>query len=121
MEALKQLEPVCNWDSDRHEYGVYVLQFYVGSAVTTIRVSFLDSTGDDLVITNMATIPEDWRGKGLGSRALKKLLDWAHDNKYTKIRAVQVQDGRPAAFWTTNGFVPLNNRTGDFVYQPEET
>lgn len=96
----------------------YILTFSFKNAVTTIRIVFKDSSGADMVITNMTTLPEKEIGEGYGSIALNVLVQWAFDNNLDDIRAVQVQ-GKSEGFWVKNKFTRVGNITNDFLYRRE--
>ncbi len=96
----------------------YIIQFASSDAKTTIRVLFNDYTGDDLVITNMTTWPQDERGKGFGTKAIQYVLQWAQENGLNNIRATQVLEGSEN-FWMINGFDKMegDNISNDFIYK----
>lgn len=100
--------------------GAYKIQFSFdeGKATTTVRILFHDATGSDIVITNMTTMPEEQKGKGFGSEAIRNILNWAHDNNLKEIRASQVQSHNES-FWIKNGFVKDKgpNQSSDFIYE----
>ncbi len=96
----------------------YILTFSFENAVTTIRIVLKDSSGADMVITNMTTLPIQETGKGYGSVALSILLEWALNNNLNDIRAVQVQ-GESEGFWVKNKFASVGNFTNDFLHRKE--
>lgn len=118
MDILDGLRPHCSITKDRFGglENAHILTFPFGEAVTTIRIVLHDSSGADLAITNMTTLPSTEKRKGHGSHAIEILLRWAVENKMTHIRAVQVEQGNEP-FWTKNSFVGLRNQTNDFLYQ----
>lgn len=108
-------------EADKHEREAYKLTFVCGSAITTIRVLLQDYSGADLVITNMTTLPHSMKSRGFGTRALQTLLEWATEEGFTDIRAVQVQS-LSETFWSKNGFTkcPEPNPCNDFKYNDRQ-
>lgn len=98
--------------------GAYIIQFPFKNSITTIRIVFAESSGADLVITNMTTLPEEKKGQGFGSKAIQQLLLWAKENNLINIRAVQIEKHNES-FWEKNGFVKDTelNQSNDFIYQ----
>ena len=93
--------------------------FQQEEATVNIFLSLKDwQTDSDVVITNMTTLPEAKQGEGLGSKALKSVLEWAAENQF-EVRATQVSDPRSEKFWSDNGFAATEgpNPTGDFIYE----
>jgi predicted GNAT family N-acyltransferase len=102
---------------DRFNRDAQIVQFnFEQNTVVTIRLLFHDQTNSDVVITNMTTLPEEQKGKGFGSRAIKEILRWAQDNKLTEVRATQVESANEK-FWIKNGFVKdsKHNNSNDFI------
>ena len=100
--------------------GACILQSAFDGGATTIRIVMNDSSGADLAITNMTTLPHEKEGQGHGSRAIQQIVTLAQEHGLTDIRAVQVQKHNES-FWAGNGFVKQegDNRTNDHVYRPE--
>lgn len=114
---MQKLETLCVVTKDSLGVeGARILTFCFGQAITTIRIVMDDTSGTDLAITHMTTLPEVQIGNGFGSKALRTLLTWAEKNDLRDIRAIQVQR-RSERFWTKNGFISLNNPTNDFKYE----
>lgn len=102
---------------DTFERNGTIIKFHIDDAVVTIRVELNDiHTNADLLITNMTTLPHKEKGKGIGSKAVQKLIEWAKENGMDHIRATQVQP-QSVSFWVKNGFVHAqdDNPTNDFV------
>lgn len=97
----------------------YEVQFADGEAQTTLFISLRDhQTDSDLVITHMTTLPDNEKGKGRGTRAIQKLLEWAKANNMKTVRAVQVSDPRSRTFWERNGFAAVSKSvTGDYLLE----
>ncbi len=115
-DCLDSLSQICIAEVDRFGEEAYILRFNSENAKITIRVVLNDKqSGADLIITNMTTLPESERGKGLGSVVVGKLLEWATKNGLSNIQAVQVQSDSER-FWISNGFEKMNNETNDFKY-----
>ncbi len=90
-------------------------RFFNPKAVIYIRFCLQDWQSDsEVVITNMTARP---KGKGFGSQALQRLLQWAHDNNFQTVEVVQV-NSKSESFWQKNGFekYPEPNKCNDFVY-----
>ncbi len=103
---------------DSREVGAlpYIVEFREGDALTTIRIVLKDHNCDsDMVITNMTTLPHSEKSKGYGSKAIAAILEWATDNQLKTVRAIQVNNERSAHFWEKNGFIALENQTGDYL------
>ncbi len=104
--------------ADKFESGAYIVQFNFEEEIkTTLRILFHDTTGSDLVITNMTTLPDEAKGKGLGSSSVQNILEWARSNNFNEVRATQVQT-ESEGFWVKNGFIKDEeyNLTNDYVY-----
>ena len=117
MEILKELSTHCIITGDQFgQRDTYRVTFKFDQAVVTIRVAFRDSSGADMAITNMTTLPENERRKGYGTRAIQMLLRCARTTgKFRDIRAVQVQRQKKVeSFWAKVGFVPMHNTTNDW-------
>ena len=117
FDALTKIGATIQSDTYKVE-GAYRIQFTFGdNVVTTFRVLLKDQSGDDLVIANMTTLPEDMTGQGFGGTALFQLIRSAKENGFNTIRAVQIQK-HVESFWIKNGFVsdPEALATNDFVY-----
>ncbi|MDO8659860.1 MAG: hypothetical protein Q7K54_04665 [Candidatus Parcubacteria bacterium] len=101
---------------------VYQIQFisegYEDKIVVTVQVLFHDTTGSDIVITNMATLPEGHMGEGFGGIVVKNILQWAHDHSLKEVRVSQVHSYNES-FWISNGFTKAKepNLSNDFIYQ----
>jgi hypothetical protein len=106
--------------SDSFLNGAYVVTFPFENALTTIRIILHDTSGADLAITNMTTLPESAQKHGFGSRAVQSVLAWATQNGLTDIRAFQVQSVSEH-FWAKNKFerMPEPNPCNDFIYRTE--
>lgn len=120
MPIIDGLRSVCSVTNDNFFHGVeaYILHFELEKAVVTIRIKLADYTGADLLFTHMTTRPEEAKRKGLGTRAVQAVLEWAEENNLCDIRAVQVTPTPEAeSFWKKNGFVPMNNECNDYVFQ----
>lgn len=117
MEVLKKLSALCACEKDPYAGGedAYILSFAFPGGMTTIRIVLGDTSGAQLAITNMTTLPNQETRKGHGTKALTSLLAWALDNKMSDIRAVQVQR-QSEDFWTKNGFQAQRNQTNDFRF-----
>jgi GNAT superfamily N-acetyltransferase len=109
---------------DRRNVGAFAYKtqfpFEEEGGVVSIFLSLKDwQTDSDVVITNMTTLPDSRKGKGLGSRALKYILDWAAENNLNEVRATQVGQDQAENFWVKNGFLKVegNNPTRDFIYR----
>lgn len=118
---LKSLEALgASIEADRIMVeGAYIVKFsFKEGATTTLRISLSDSSGADLVITNMTTLPDSQKHRGFGSNAVQQLLQWAKSNNLKNVRAVQVQDSSEK-FWIRNGFIRDKepNECNDFVYK----
>ena len=87
-------------------------------AETNVFISLLDyQTDSDLIITNMTTLPDSAKSRGLGSEAIRKITEWAKANNLKTIRAVQVAFPESQKFWKKNGFAAVkNSRSGDFLF-----
>lgn len=112
---------------ERQNVGAFEYQvqfpFEDEKAVVTIFLSLKErQTDSDVVITNMTTLPDTAKSKGLGSRVLEYVLDWANENGLNEVRATQVSNERSQKFWEKNGFKEIKgpNPTGDFVYKKEK-
>lgn len=101
-------------DFDNNAY-IVKFKFNGNETTTTIRILFNDSTGSDVVITNMTTLPNT--GAGFGIEAIQKVLQWAQNNNFNEVRATQVME-YSEKFWIRNGFVKEKgeNQTNDFIY-----
>lgn len=99
------------------EQGAYALTFKGGDAIVTIRISFDDYSGAELMITHMTTLPYDKTGRGHGSAAVEKLVAWAQSKGIHDIRATQIHEENES-FWQSNGFVkmPSPNPTNDHTW-----
>ncbi|MDN5358322.1 MAG: tRNA(Met) cytidine acetyltransferase [Candidatus Diapherotrites archaeon] len=60
-----------------------------------------------LRVVRIATHPE-LQGKGIGSFALKNLIDYARDNDYAWVGAVFGSSDMLLRFWMKNGFIPVH-------------
>lgn len=116
FDSLKEAGMVVETDPFG-ERNAYAVKSHSENALTTMRIALNDYSGADLVITNMTTLPDESKGRGLGSEALQKLITWAHENNLSLIRAVQVQRASES-FWQKNGFerIANPNPTNDFIY-----
>ena len=120
VESFKQLGATIEADYLRIE-GSYIVSFPFEGGATNIRIGLKDSSGADLVIANMTTLPDEKMGEGHGSKALHKLLSWAEEKHLTNVRAVQVGE-EAEGFYEKNGFVKDKgtNKTNDFVLQRQD-
>jgi GNAT superfamily N-acetyltransferase len=122
VEKFRQsLTPLCLATTDNRELGALILAFPAEDVVTTIRVVFGDEQSEaDMVITNMTTLKSGERegavNRGFGSRALKTLLAWAHEQGLCHIVATQVR-AQAESFWERHGFLSLGNICNDFRYR----
>ncbi len=91
----------------------YIVQSRFGAGVTTLKINIEGKDNDEVVITNITTLPETEQGKGYAARAIATLVTWAEKNNFPKVIAAQVQD-YTKDFWIKNGFSELPN--GDFIY-----
>jgi GNAT superfamily N-acetyltransferase len=100
---------------------VYYVQFpFENDTRTMMEVIIKDrATGADVVIGGMTTLPDGEKSKGLGSRALQYILNWAAENNLNEVRATQVGQDQAENFWVKNGFLKVegNNPTRDFIYR----
>ena len=95
----------------------FILSFKEGDAVVTIRIVIYEfSKRTTMEITNMTTLPDSEKGKGMGSKALHELLLWAEDNEIKSVTAVQVSK-LAESFWKKNGFSKVGNASHDFSWK----
>ena len=116
VKALQRFNNYCSVQADHGTAGAYILTFTHGEAETTIRVVFNESSGAELAITHMTTLPDRNRRHGYGTKVLKTILELLVENGMHDIRAVQVQEPSES-FWRKNGFTPMNNETNDYLYR----
>lgn len=103
--------------ADKFESGAYIVQFNFEEEIkTTLRILFHDTTGSDLVITNMTTLPDEAKGRGFGRNAIQNILQWTRINNFNEVRATQVQ-AESEEFWVKNGFIKDKepNLSNDFI------
>ena len=98
----------------------YNLSFrFEDGAIVTIGIILMDhQTDSDIVIETMTTLPKSQKGKGFGSKAIGKVLQWAKDNGLKSVRATQVSNLDSENFWKKNGFIKDEgpNPCNDFIY-----
>jgi GNAT superfamily N-acetyltransferase len=112
QRLIESLGSVCQVKNDRLLSNTHgrILTFKNNLACTTIRIIF---EGENLVITNMTTLPEKQRGRGYGKASLEKLIGLALTAGIKSILAVQVIE-RSESFWRNSDFEKLYNETNDF-------
>ncbi|MEI6660368.1 MAG: hypothetical protein WCK91_03015 [bacterium] len=107
------------FEKDRFGQSAYILEFHLDHGLLFMRVILRDpQTGSGVVITNM-NIPSasGERGEGMGSQAVRTIVDWAKRNNFNEVRATQTSDVEE--FWVKNGFTkdPSHRATNDFTYK----
>lgn len=102
---------------DKFESDAYIVQFNFEDEIkTTLRILFHDTTGSDLVITKMTTLPDEAKSRGFGSNSIQNILQWTRINNFNEVRATQVQT-ESEEFWVKNGFIKDKepNLSNDFI------
>jgi GNAT superfamily N-acetyltransferase len=107
------------FEKDRFGQNAYRLEFHLDYGILFMRIILRDhQTGSDVVITNM-NIPSasGERGEGMGSQAVKTIIDWAKRNNMKEVRATQTGDAEE--FWVKCGFTKDSSHsvTNDFIYK----
>lgn len=107
------------WDIDKHPraIGQFIAHKRIANARVLFEISIEGEGEDEFVIVGASTIPENQRGRGIGSEALAELVSHAIREGYVDIRASQVQPNS-VAFWMRNRFFKKKgiNPTNDYIF-----
>jgi GNAT superfamily N-acetyltransferase len=128
LESLKQIEGAEVTPGIRAVYS-YALRFVNDELMVSVYLSFFDeASGADMAITNITNLPtkkeydaEYFRGQGLGTEVIQRVITWSKEQGYEHIIATQVQESAKG-FWVKNGFVydeRENNVSEDWIYKGE--
>jgi hypothetical protein len=119
LTKLKELETayvsVTPYEKAIH---AYLVRFMFGIGTTTVKINIEGENKENVVITNITTLPDTEKGKGYAPEAIKLIIDWAKKNGFENIIATQVQEHNEN-FWKKNGFqlAPNGEQMGDFIYK----
>ena len=89
----------------------YYVGFFEKSELVAIMDLILDYPKKDTAFIGLFMLNAQYQGKGIGSRIMDEVIACLTGNKYKEIR-LGVDKGNPQsyAFWTKNGFVPIEER-----------
>ena len=89
----------------------YYVGFFEKSELVAIMDLILDYPKKDTAFIGLFMLNAQYQGKGIGSRIMDEVIACLTENEYKEIR-LGVDKGNPQsyAFWTKNGFVPVEER-----------
>ena len=89
----------------------YYVGFFEKRELVAIMDLILDYPKKDTAFIGLFMLNAQYQGKGIGSRIMDEVIACLTENEYKEIR-LGVDKGNPQsyAFWTKNGFVPVEER-----------
>ena len=89
----------------------YYVGFFEKSELVAIMDLILDYPKKDIAFIGLFMMNAQYQGKGIGSQIMDEVIACLTENEYKEIR-LGVDKGNPQsyAFWTKNGFVPVEER-----------
>ena len=89
----------------------YYVGFFEKRELVAIMDLILDYPKKDTAFIGLFMMNAQYQGKGIGSQIMDEVIACLTENEYKEIR-LGVDKGNPQsyAFWTKNGFVPVEER-----------